>query len=263
MPLFSRPSMDLWYQTTGSGDGLPVLGIMGLAAHADYWSPTFLNTIGQERPFISFDNRGCARSTGSCEGLNMAILADDALELLDHLKIDKAHVIGISMGGMIALTLALRYPSRVASLTIGCSTARTKKFNLNPYAVSPLIDTLRLGGTRVPILFSRQFRTSHPDLVKDFEYRVARQTVSKKVLWEQIKACWSFDVLDRVSQIKAPTLIMTGDRDALMPPECSQELARTIPGSHLEVFPGSGHAFMLENQLAVLDLVTQHWRQAI
>ncbi len=263
MPLFSRPSIDLWYQTTGLGDGIPVLGIMGLAAHADYWSPTFLNTIGQERPFVSFDNRGCARSTGSCEDLDMAVLADDALELLDHLKIAKAHVMGISMGGMIALTLALRYPSRLASLTIGCSTARPKKFNLNHHAVSPLMDSLRLGGNITPILFSRPFMTSHPDLVKEFESRVNSQTVSKKVLWEQIKACWSFDVLDRVSQIKAPTLIMTGDRDALMPAECSHELARAIPGSVLKVFPGSGHAFILENQPAVLELVAQHWRQAL
>jgi pimeloyl-ACP methyl ester carboxylesterase len=192
----------------------------------------------------------------------MSILADDALELLDHLKISKAHVMGISMGGMIALTLALRYPSRVASLTIGCSTARPKKYSFNPHAVASMIDSLRLGGTLGPLLFSRQFRTNHPDLVKDFESRVASQTVSKKVFWKQIKACWSFDVLDRVSQIKAPTLIMTGDRDALMPPECSHELAHALPGSLLKVFPGSGHAFMLENQSAVLELVTHHWRQA-
>lgn len=260
MPVFSRPSIDLWYHTTGNGEKTPVLGIMGLGAHGDYWSPTFIDTVAAERPFIAFDNRGCARSTGSCEGLQMANLADDAIDLLDHLNIPKAHIMGVSMGGMIALTLALRYPLRVASLVIGCSTARPKKFNLNPKIISPIIESLRMGGAVAPILFSTQFISDYPDLVQNFEARVKSQKIPKEVLWEQIKACWAYDVSEKVHEIKAPTLIMTGNRDLIMPPECSDDLARQMPQSTLKIFPGSGHAFILENQSVVLKLALEHWR---
>jgi pimeloyl-ACP methyl ester carboxylesterase len=186
-------------------------------------------------------------------------MADDVADLLDHLQISKIHLFGVSMGGMIALAFALRFPSRVETLTLGCTTARPRKFNLNPHMAQPIIDSLRQGGAVTPLLISQGFIATNPELVTQFEQRIQQQIVAKNVIWEQIKACWNFDVSSRLQEIGAPTLIMTGDRDLIMPATCSQDLAAQILHSTLKIFAGSGHAFMLENQAEVIKLLSNHW----
>lgn len=259
--IFSRPGVELWYEKFGPDTGTPVIGIMGLAAHAGYWSPELIQAISKERPLVIFDNRGVARSSGDCQNLSMALLADDIASLMDHLAIPKAHILGVSMGGMIALTFALRYPKRLATLTLGCTTAKPKKFNLNLDMISPAVQSLRQGGKVTPILLSKAFIAQNPDKASDFENRIQKFKVLNNVFWEQIKACWAYDVSERISEISVPTLIMTGDKDIIMPHQCSKDLAQMIPGSSLHIFPGSGHAFILENQDDVIQLTKSHWQK--
>jgi 3-oxoadipate enol-lactonase len=261
MPHFSRPGTDLWYEKFGPREGIPVIGIMGLGAHGGYWSPDFINDISKKSGFLIFDNRGVARSTGDFKNLSMSIMADDISALMDHLEIPNAHVVGVSMGGMIALTFALRFPQRLRSLTLACTTARPKKFNFNLEMFSPLLQSLRQGGKITPLLLSASFMEKNPQKTKEFEGRIRQFKVSKQVFLEQLKACIEFDVSERISEISTPTLVMTGDKDIIIPFKSSQELSDNIPNSTLHIFPGSGHAFILENHKEVIAELSAHWQK--
>lgn len=261
MPYFSRPGIDLWYEKWGPEQGIPVVAIMGLGAHGGYWSPEFIEDVSQAYGLVVFDNRGVARSNGDFEDLSMPIMADDVAALMDYLEIPRAHILGVSMGGMIALTFALRHPQKLATLTLGCTTARPKKFKLNLHMFSPILQSLRQGGKLTPLLLSTSYMEKNPERTAEFETRIQQFKVSKHVFLEQFKACLKYDVTERLSEIKAPTLVMTGDKDPIIPYTCSEEIVRAIPQSSLHLFPGSAHAFLMENHQELMPLLFRHWQK--
>jgi pimeloyl-ACP methyl ester carboxylesterase len=256
MPHAKLTALDLWYSCTGTGQ--PVLGIMGLGAHADYWSPPLVAGIARQFTFVRFDNRGVGRSSGETAGVSIAMMADDAARLMDHLGLDRAHVIGVSMGGMITQELALRHPHRLVTQTLCCTSPRPakKRVRLGDFgAVLSTIATEKMA----PILFSREFQAANPDKVRDFEARVASVKVAKRVILRQMKATFGFDVTRRLPEIRVPTLVMTGDRDILIDDDHSDLLARSIEGATLKKFPGAGHGFIVERHDEVLATLRDFW----
>ena len=248
------------------GQGEPLLLIMGLGASTMGWqsqTPTF----SQHLRVIAYDNRDAGRSDKVEAGYSIADMADDAAGLLGQLGIDAAHVYGVSMGGMIAQELALRHTERVRSLVLGCTSPCLLAMPPSEKAVRDITEAEELP---VREAFERTAWMGYSDAyfaanVDDLWLRVQSEAGLMPPLeaWRrQYAAVAEFDVRSRVDQIKAPTLVMTGDDDPLVPPENSNFLAERIPGAEFVVFPGGRHAFNVEfeeeSNAAVLDFIRRH-----
>ena len=264
MPKTLLNGIHIYYEVYGQGE--PILLIMGLGGSALAWqsqTPTF----SQHLRVIAYDNRDAGRSEKLEAEYSMADMADDAAALLDHLGIASAHVYGVSMGGMIAQELALRHPERVRILVLGCTSPclaavppseKAARDNMES-AVLPLREAFE---RNVWTGYSNAYLAAHKD---DLWLRVqveAGLTPPLDALRHHYSAVGGFDVREQLGRIRAPTLVMTGDDDPLVPPENSRFLAAHIPGAELAVFPGGRHAFNVEfeeeSNSAVLDFIRRH-----
>ncbi len=249
MPTLERGRRRLWYETAGRADAPPLLLIMGMGFSSRAWGALPARLAEQYR-VITFDNRGTGRSTGTGIGFLVRDMADDAAAVLDGAGADRAFVFGISMGGMAALELALRHPERVRALVLGATFASWLK-SRKPSV--PVVGDLVVGGA-----LSRagahgllgHALVSMEHLRADFEgfssWISSAERASPRVLLQQMTAITFHGAADRLSKLTMPTLVLTGDRDRLVPAENSRRLAEAIPGARLVVLPGAGHCFPLE-----------------
>ena len=199
------------------------------------------------------------------------MMADDAVGLLDALGIERAHVLGVSMGGMIAQELALNHPRRVRSLQLHCTYARPDAYML------ALMETWRavrakatLGGVdahrRALALLAEDLRRA-AGVHRDDRPDGARQSVPVHAdvgFLRQGDAVRSHDALDRLSALACPTLVSVAEDDTLVPPRFARELAAAIPGAELRLIDGAGHAYFWERpdvfNAMCLDFVAKHAR---
>src|SRR5262249_19701978 len=121
MPILDRDGVSLYYEVHGEGE--PILCVMGLGGNIHFWEFQIAAFAARHRT-VAFDNRGAGRSDKPKGPYSIPLLADDAMAVLDAAGVKRAHVVGISMGGMIAQDVVLRYPERVQSLTLACTFAR-------------------------------------------------------------------------------------------------------------------------------------------
>lgn len=244
----SRPR--LYWERRGQGE--PALLITGFALSGAIFEPVL---APYERRFecILYDHRGAGRSDAPLHPTSMPELAADAVRVLDELEIESAHVYGVSMGGMVAQELALRFPERVRALILGCTSPG------GPRAVRPTLAEARaLGGAiatglRQPgrpwlggALFSEPFRREHPDRVRDLLEPFARHRAPPHAVAWHWWASVYHDTVARLGQIEAPTLVMHGECDGLAPIANARLLAERIPDAELAVVPRAGHAYALE-----------------
>jgi 3-oxoadipate enol-lactonase len=234
-----------------SGSGEPLLLITGFAISAAVFEPV-LPLYARRFAVTTYDNRGAGRSSGARPGLSVGQLAADAAGLLDALGIDSAHVYGLSMGGMIAQELALRFPHRVRTLVLGGTTPG------GPHAVLPLREVAALAaelpgtpGTAraralAAALFSPEFREREPAQVRALLAYFARHRARPTGLAAHWWATVYHDTWSRLPRLERPTLVLHGGADALVPLGSAQRLADRIPGATLAVVPGAGHAYLLE-----------------
>ncbi len=249
MPTLERGRRRLWYETVGKKDAPPLLLIMGMGFSSRAWGSLPERLAGQYR-VITFDNRGTGRSTGTGIGFLVRDMADDAAAVLDEAGADRAFVFGISMGGMAALELALRHPERVRALVLGATFASWLK-SRKPSV--PVVGDLVVGGA-----LSRagahgllgHALVSMETLRADFEgfssWISSAERASPRVLLQQMTAITFHAAAGRLSTLNVPTLVLTGDRDRIVPAENSRRLAEAIPGARLVILPGAGHCFPLE-----------------
>jgi 3-oxoadipate enol-lactonase len=254
-------SLELYYEEHGSGD--PLLLIMGLAADSQAWMFQIPDFAERYRT-IAFDNRGVGRSSKPPGPYSIHQMADEAAGLLDVLQIDRAHVVGVSMGGMIAQELVLRHPERVRGLVLACTypepdseVERHREFTLAQFggsidasgamkvdlsAVNPLMFLQQL----LPNVFNQEFIDRElPKLMQIFGGAL-QWGFSMEAILGQVGAVMSHKATERLHQIKSPTLVITGDADRLVPPAGSDILAREIPGAKLVKVPGGSHGFNFE-----------------
>jgi pimeloyl-ACP methyl ester carboxylesterase len=240
----------LWYERRGRGE--PLLAIPGFGIStavfepvADLYSPWF--------DCIAYDNRGSGRSEAPVRPTSIPELAGDAVALLDFLNIESTHVYGLSMGGMIAQELALRFPHRVRGLILGCTTAGGPRAALpSPLRAgrigepSPreLLDPV--GGWLGTLLFSKEFRRAHPARARRLTELFVREAPPAHGITAQWWATFFHDTGSRLHKIRAPTLVLHGELDALAPVGNARFLAARIPNSQLQIIAGAGHAFALE-----------------
>lgn len=253
--------IDIYYEEHGHGD--PLLLVMGLAADSVAWMFQ-LPDFSEHYRTIVFDNRGVGRSSKPAGPYSIAQMADDAASLLEHLEIERAHVVGVSMGGMIAQELALRHPQRVRGLVLACTYAkpdagveRQLESSLAAFGGSrgpngeiqvdlSRVDPMMFFQQLLPTVFNAQFiMTELPKLMQVFAGAL-QYGFSMDAILSQTMATQEHDTVDRLGQIKARTLVLTGDSDMLIPATCSDTLADKIAGAKLVKIPGGSHGFNFE-----------------
>jgi 3-oxoadipate enol-lactonase len=247
-------------ETYGDAQKPPLLLIMGLAVSSRAWDR--LPKLLENDFFVMvFDNRGTGRSSRRGFAYRMRDLADDAAAVLDANGIAQADVFGISMGGMIAQELVLRHPSRVRRLALGATFAsyrrghRAAVRDLCKLFVGTLL--LRREKTLARLLTSAAWHAQNSgralQWIRDAEHTAFRFALA------QSAAIARHHTLPRLSQIQAPTLILTGDEDRVVPHKNSEVLARSIPGAKLLVLHGAGHVFPLEREQETVAALKAHF----
>jgi pimeloyl-ACP methyl ester carboxylesterase len=251
MPRVAVNGVHLFYQEAGPPEAPPLLLIMGWGGDHTAWAfqvPAF----AAEFRVVAFDNRGTGQSDAPDIPYTIPGMAADVLGLLDHLEIRRAHVSGVSMGGMIAQEIALRHPERVLSLQLHCTLARPDAYGrflvetlLRAKAAMSQEDYTRL---LLPWILSRKTLAEKEDFVRLFIDRALEYPYPTGLtgLTRQAQAIGQHDTLDRLGEIRLPTLITTGTEDILVPPRFSRELHARIPGSELVEIPGAGHLHFME-----------------
>lgn len=241
--------IDVGYRVMGKGH--PLLMITGYGATMDLWDPSIIRDLASRYRVILFDNRGMGSTTASDRPFTIGVFAEDTLGLLDALRIDKAHVLGWSMGTFIALELALKHPDRVSKLILyggSCGWRGDGVVPAKPEVSAALMDLSgtdeERAGRLVGILFPEEWLKAHPDFLGGLPQprtNISRASVARQgeaiETWKGV--CRS---LDRVVQ---PTLIITGTGDLVIPPANSLMMASKIPGSWLVRLPG-GHSNMYQ-----------------
>lgn len=234
------------------GEGEPVVLIMGLTANMDWWDPGLLYALSQRYKVLMFDNRGAGRTVTPGEGQwTCKQFADDTVALMDSVGFERAHVVGISMGGMIAQELVLKYPERVNRLTLGCTFCGGKHtVPASQEVMQLLVD--RSGGLEgmlertISIMFTADYLQEHPEAAEAFKIGFMRAPCSDMNAARQFMATTTLDTFDRLPGIKTPTLVATGAEDILIPPGNSRIIAGQIPGAKLIEYEGAGHAFIVQ-----------------
>lgn len=257
--------INIYYEVHGRGE--PLLMIQGLSNHSGHWT-TLLPPFAREYRVIIFDNRGTGRTDKPETPYTMEMMAADAKGVLDAVGVEKANVLGVSLGGMIAQEFALDYPERVINLILGCTscggthaippTPESTAFLINPERAKLSLE--QRARDTAPFLWTQQYIDEHPEAVDTYVAITTKYPTPLHGLAGQMQAATGRDTFDRLPKIKAPTLVIAGDADRLIPFENSKVLASRITGAELVIIPNAGHAFTQapEATTAILDFLKRH-----
>jgi pimeloyl-ACP methyl ester carboxylesterase len=258
----TNEDVTLWWAAEGPTDGetgeLPLLLIQGLGSNADLWNRV-LPGLSRQRRTIRFDNRGIGRSELPPLPWTIEEMADDAGHILDAAGVERAHVFGVSMGGLIAQEFALRYPRRVGSLVLGCTHPGGRDaVRMEHHAATMLIDRSRKTRREaveasVPFLYGET--TSRDDIDQDIAARL-RYPLRGKTYGGQLDAMREYrGTLSRLPELRRRTLVIHGSDDKLVQPGNAELIATAIPGARLEWFEGAGHLFWTDQPQRTVDTV--------
>ena len=218
------------------GSGPPLLWLSGYVASPALDS--YVSAFSEVYTCIAFDARGSGRTQPALFRLSTSSMAYDAIEVLRHVGHDSAHVHGISLGGMVAQELAIRTPHRVRTLILGATTAGGTA--ATPARLSTMWSSLSGSRTSPPGAGSIRWRGA------------VQQAVAASI----------HDAAARLCRVQAPTLVMHGGRDRLLPPTNAEALARLVPGAQLRLLPRAGHFYPIKNtqeaSVIALDWMAEH-----
>lgn len=253
---------ELYYRREGAGE--PLLAIMGMGGTHRSWGRAFLDALAEDFDVVAYDHRGVGLSSPTEAGFTIADLAGDAAALLDELGWDTAHVLGISMGGMVAQELALAHPERIRSLTLGCTYAGGPGSSLTSEAVSTRLVESWGSGDRERVLRTMwEINVSEAFAAQDEPWTAFRQAaldvpVALPAIMAQVQAIAAHDTSARLGDIDAPTLIVHGTEDLMLPVGNAHAIAPRMPGARLEILDGAGHLFFWERPRRSAALVREH-----
>jgi pimeloyl-ACP methyl ester carboxylesterase len=262
MDVVRAGDIELSYERSGSGP--PLLLIMGMSGTALHWGEPLLSELRRDFEVIVYDHRGVGDSTPLQGEVTIRQLADDASALLSALEIDSAHVLGISMGGMIAQELALSHPEQVRTLALGCTYCGGAGSALTSPAVLQRLTEAMMSGDRARALRAGWEANLGPAMVDDADayerfLGVASQyAVAVPVIMAQMQACTAHDTSSRLPQLAVPTLVIHGTDDQMLPVQNGRMVASLIPGAQLEIMDGVGHLFFWERPESSAELVRAH-----
>ena len=256
--------VELDVERSGREGAPPLLLIMGMSGTALHWGEPFLEALRRDFDVIAFDHRGVGASTRLDGALSIAGMAEDAAALLEALGISSAHVVGISMGGMIAQELALAHPERVRTLTLGCTYCGGPAGELSAPGVLERLSAAMMSGDRERAIRTGWEVNVSPAFASDEEawqrfLAIARQrAVAVPVVLAQLQACAAHDTSTRLGALRMPTLVVHGTLDEMLPVANGRLIASQVEGSQLEVPAGSGHLFFWEPPARAAEFVRAH-----
>jgi pimeloyl-ACP methyl ester carboxylesterase len=247
-----------------SGSGPPLLLIMGMSGTRRHWSAGFLDLLGASFETISYDHRGVGASSHLQSAFTIADLAADAAALLGALELEQAHVLGFSMGGMVAQELALAHPERIATLTLAGTYCGGLGSALAPEQTTRILgEALATRDRQQAVLaawrvnVSESFSSNAAALAQFMEIGMSG-AVPFAVVVEQMKAIAAHDTSARLGDIQAPTLIVHGSQDMMLPVQNAHLIAELMPSARLEIIDGVGHLFFWEQPQRAAELVLEH-----
>jgi 3-oxoadipate enol-lactonase len=238
------------YDVFGARNGPPVLMIQGLGADSRGWFAQRM-AVGRHYRGIVFDNRGVGRSGKPLGPYDLEQMAADAIAVLDAAGYDSAHVMGASMGGVIAQIMAVRYPDRIRSLVLACTACRHlgwRRDLLEDWAETAQAQGMRVFATRSMrwLVGPRSLRRFWPAFGALTPLAMSAPTHS---FVSQVNAILDMDdsVRELLHTVSVPTLVLVGSQDILTPQADAEEVAELIPDAELAVVRGGAHGFMVEN----------------
>ncbi|MBA3864805.1 MAG: alpha/beta fold hydrolase [Solirubrobacterales bacterium] len=262
MPNVRVAGAELHYERAGSGE--PLLAIQGMSGTHMSWGSPFRSLLEQHFDCIVFDNRGIGLSPRITEPFTIAEMAADSAQLLDALEVESAHVLGISMGGMIAQELALAHPERLRSLTIGCSYCGGPGSQLmDPADFQGLAEAMASGSqdrvfrAMYELNLSPAFRTEE-DRYAEFTAMAEALPVAQRTVQLQLQAITGHDTSARLPGLATPTLVVHGTVDRVLGYPNGPLIAALIPGARLEPLEDVGHMFWWEQPEGAAELVREH-----
>jgi len=241
--------VELAYDLQGAGEPLVLIhGAQGDQSMFAGIAPAFANQFR----VLTFDQRGSGLSEKPDMEYSMALLADDTAVLMEHVGFASAHIIGVSMGGMIAQEFTLRHPHKVRSLVLGCTTPGGPKAVriggealTTAYSTEPLSPEER-GRALAEAAFTKGYIAQHPEVIPAMIEARRQRPLDPVALSHRMKAAYAHDAYDQLPHVACPTLVITGKDDVLISWENSRILAERIPGAKLVLLEPAGHVFWLE-----------------
>ncbi|MCB8839782.1 alpha/beta fold hydrolase [Aurantimonas sp. VKM B-3413] len=248
MPVASIGRYEINYRE--EGEGVPVVMIHGLAGDLSAWTPQVAALRDRFR-VITFDNRGAGKSTQIDEPVSTHDLARDTIALMEHLKIDSAHIVGRSMGGAIAQIVALEQPALVRSLVLCASFAKLDP--LGERVLTNMRQVLEWRGDwgdharhSIANFVGSDFFNREREQIARIEALIGGETRLPACYVRQNFACLDHDTLTRLGEISCPTLIMGGSQDPICSPTATGWMSDGIARSRTVMFEGCSHFFLME-----------------
>lgn len=244
MPLLQLDAGSLHYKVSGHGAPLVLIGGLGMPLQA--WAMQS-QTLSRSFQLIRFDNRGCGASTLPSESVSIQDMALDVVALLDHLQLENAHVLGLSMGGFIALALAHMAPQKTRSLTLAHACA---KLPVRTRLRLRLWQDMRQANTPPALMAREQLLWIFPENMLQNDGEVERLTAgmvqaigsqSAEGFSNQVAACEQFDMLEALPRIAAPTLVIAAEDDLSAPPTYVNQLQNLSNVLKFKIFSSAGH----------------------
>jgi 3-oxoadipate enol-lactonase len=255
-----------------SGSGEPLLLVMGFGLSGEAWAP-MLPLLSSMRT-IYYDNRGTGSTEAPLDDLSIETFADDAAAVLRAAGVERAHVHGQSMGGMIAQQFALAHPGMVHTLALGATTpAPIRFFPPDSQAVLDLFTGVGMMATDpqagmdlvLPAVFSPEYLRDNPTM-RDLFMQLATAGAPDAIAVEAtVRAMGdmttgrTFDVSDRLGEITVPTLVQHGSADRVIPVEAGRFIAEHIPGAEYQELEGAGHVYTMERPMEALPKLLGFW----
>jgi 3-oxoadipate enol-lactonase len=259
MSFVENQNAKIYWDEQGSGE--PLLLIMGLSYPSYMWHRS-RPVLARRYRTVVFDNRGVGQSDAPPGVYSIALMASDAAAALDTAGIESAHIFGVSMGGMIAQEFALQYPERVRSLILGCTAAGgPHAVRAEPAALQVLSrqDMTPEESKEAIITFIYDPATPRERIDEDTAIRL-KWYPSRQGYIGQLQGIFAWEAYSRIAQITAPTLVIHGETDRLIPPANARLIAERIPGAKLVLIPQASHIFETDQpvlaQQAILEFLT-------
>ena len=261
MPKVKVNDINIYYEI--HGEGFPFILIRGLGSNIDWWSPEFLNAMSKNFKTIIFDNRGAGRTDKPDIEYSIKMFVDDTIGLMDSLGIDRAHVLGYSMGGMTAQELVLSHPERAEKLIL-CATncGGHRAVSMSPEVAEALMKRGELtpeevADLTISTLYTEDFIKNNSDVIERAKKAILKIPTPDFSFQRQLGAAMRFNTGRRLKKIDTPTLILQGRKDVLIPPKNAEVLANLIPGSRVAYIDDSGHAMFSQNPKLVVKILLE------
>jgi pimeloyl-ACP methyl ester carboxylesterase len=260
MPHAERNGERLYFETRGRGPKLVL--VRGLSRSMRFWPADFLEQLARRFELLLFDHRGIGRSELSNPKFTIADMADDLAAVMDASGFERAHVFGISLGGMVSQHLALRHPEKIDQLILAATLTAPKAMQARYGMFVPLIFGSRLNNLRgmqmqLRVLTTPSFARKNKIIAERWLDLLRDEPINGRAVVGQMRAALGNDTREQAAHVPHNTLVITGNADRLIPMKSSEWLARTLPNARLRVLDGVGHEIPAQAPAATTEAITE------